>query len=83
MEAGSGNEFELDYGCGPLTIVGYRIIALILGLLVFLPIYIYINNKGWSNIELGDIIIIFIAIIIGSTLYLQAGQLLGSSCGAI
>lgn len=83
IQSGNDNVFEIEYTCSAFTRTGNRIIGLFMALILPFSVFYFIRKKGWDNLQLGDIVILFIAIVIGAGLYLSSSQLLGGICGAV
>lgn len=82
-QSSESNEFEFSYECTPLTRVGLRLVAIFSALLIPLYFIYTFNKKGWENIGLEEIIILFVAVAIGMGLILASWQNLGSVCGSL
>ena len=79
----SSNILEIEYGCDSMAKSGFFILILFIGLAIPFSIFVIVHNKGWENLEVGDFVWMLIVISIGTVVYLNAGQILGGTCGVI
>jgi hypothetical protein len=80
----SSNEFEVNYDCSNLTRVGYKLVMIFasLILLTFVISFSYSSFKE-GKLDLGQLIMVFVAIVVCLALWLASGQNLGNSCGVV
>jgi len=78
------NTFTIEIGCDRLTMVGYRLVILIAAVLLIMVISFYVYKKYESGgLSIGDLVTLFIAIIVSVILYVASGQNLGGHCGPV
>jgi len=77
------NVLLIEYGCSTFTNTGNLIIVLFSALAIglFIPFYIY--KKGIFNLEMKDLLIMFIGVSVVVVLYMTIGQNLGGMCGPV
>lgn len=78
------NGWELLIGCNTYTRTGYRIVILIASVTMILIISVF-AWKGYEQgkLSIGQLIALFMTVIVGVTLWLASSQNLGNHCGAI
>jgi len=83
-QATGSNELLIEYGCNSFTRIGYSLVMLFASIMLVLGISMFIWKKYQDgDITVGDLVILFIVIIVSVTLWLTSGQILGASCGVV
>jgi hypothetical protein len=77
-------EYAVETGCSTLTRTGYSLVMILsaLALLVFVFVTAY-NGFKEGSVSVGQLITLFVVIIVCLALWISSGQNLGGSCGVV
>lgn len=79
MEPGTST-ITLDYSCSQETNIGFRLIMIFLAIGIFGVVAFIVYNNGIEVLNVQTLLVLFIFIVVGSVVYLTAGQNLGAVC---
>ena len=77
----STNEITWTYGCSAFERIGYQIILIAGALLVLAGVLFFMFKSGiLEGLTIGQIILLFVVIIIGVALFVASADIIGSTC---